>query len=324
MSTLRRQLPQLQSLVYFESAARHLNFTAAAEELGTTQPAVSHRVKRMEEDLGVPLFRRQHRGVALTDEGQRLYRTVRESLEALRLTTAEVRVREERPSLVLATDFGCAKFWLLPRIPALRAAIPGLQLRVITSQEEVDPRQVAVDFSIHFGGPGGDAERLFAETVVPVCSPALLRRHGPVRGAADLARLPLLHLQQVEPIRWMDWSEWFAAEAAGRPTEAARQAPHLLFNDYSMVVQAAVGGDGVALGWSPLVDELLDRGELAVAWGRPRRTARGYFLRSPRGAAAAGGIRARFRDWLLAECTAGVKADAARPAARAVQQALCA
>lgn len=306
MSISHRQLPQLQSLVYFESAARHLNFTAAAEELGTTQPAVSHRVKSMEEHLGVPLFLRQHRGVSLTAEGQRLYQTVRDSLDALRLTTAEVRVQEEKRTLTLATDFGFAKLWLLPRIPELRKAIPQLQLRVLTSQEDVDPRKTPVDFSIHFDSPAAEAgaELLFPEFVVPVCSPELLRRHGPLRHAGDLAQLPLLHLQQVEPTRWMDWSEWFAAQGSAQPPAS----PQLIFNDYSMVIQAAVAGNGVALGWAPLVDELLDKGQLAIAYDRPLRTNRGCFLSTPRFSQLSG-IRARFRDWLLGECSKGQLAE---------------
>lgn len=302
MDRSHRQLPQLQSLVYFESAARHLNFTAAAEELGTTQPAVSHRVRSMEEHLGVSLFFRQHRGVKLTAEGLRLYQTVRQSLDALRLTTAEVRVQDERRTLTLATDFGFAKLWLMPRINELQKALPNLQLRILTSQDEIDPRKETIDFSIHFDGPSQspNAELLFPEYVVPVCSPELLRRHEPLRTAADLARLPLLHLQQVEPTRWMDWNEWFRTQGGVDGPVSS----NLIFNDYSMVIQAAVSSNGVALGWAPLVDELLEKGLLAIAYDRPVKTSRGCFLITPRFSQLSG-IRARFRDWLLTECEKG-------------------
>lgn len=310
MSRLHRQLPQLQSLVYFESAARHLNFTAAAEELGTTQPAVSHRVRSMEEHLGVSLFFRQHRGVKLTEEGSRLYQTVRQSLDALRLTTEAVRVQDEQRSLTLATDFGFAKLWLMPRIRDLQQAIPGLQLRILTSQDQIDPRQETIDFSIHFNGPMADpnAELLFPEYVVPVCSPALLDRHSPIRSTDDLARLPLLHLQQVEPTRWLDWDEWFRLQG-GHPGTVSS---NLTFNDYSMVIQAAISGNGVALGWAPLVDELLEQGQLAVAYDRPVKTARGCFLITPPFSRTSG-LRARFRDWLLSECAKGQLAGLLTP-----------
>lgn len=294
-----RQLPQLQSLVYFESAARHLNFTSAAEELGTTQPAVSHRIRNMEEHLGISLFMRQHRGVKLTAEGLRLYQTVRESLEALRITTAEVRIQDEQRTLTLATDFGFAKLWLLPRIHELRRAVPNVQLRILTSQEEIDPRKDEVDLSVLFNNAptAGDVSLLFREKVVPVCSPGLLRQQRAVRNVGELAELPLLHLEQANPKRWMNWNEWFAAQGIAPPAASA----HLIFNDYSLIIQAAIAGHGVALGWAPLVDDLLDRGELAIAYDRPVQTARGYFLVTPRPGQLVG-PRAKVRDWIICEC----------------------
>ena len=123
---LPQQLPALQSLIHFESAARHLNFTSAAEELGATQPAVSLRIRKLEDELGLPLFDRLHRGVRLTDEGERLFETVQQTLEALRLVTADMRTQQSRRTLTLSTDFGFARLWLLPRMAALREAIPEL------------------------------------------------------------------------------------------------------------------------------------------------------------------------------------------------------
>lgn len=296
----RDSLPQLQSLVFFESAARLLNFTAAAEELGTTQPAVSHRVRKMEESLGIPLFRRLHRGVVLTDEGQRMYETVRDSLEAIRLTTRQVSATRRHETLTLITDFGFAKFWLMPRLPALKARLPGLELRILTSQSEFDPRKDKADLAILFGpgaGEGGESTLLFRERVVPVCSPALLERHGPLGGAEDLYGLPLLHLEGDEPGRWLEWDDWFRAQGLdGRNT-----LPKLGFNDYSLVIQAALAGQGVALGWAPLVDDLLADGQLVAAVNRPVRTDRGYQLVRPAHKRLAG-AGLRFHDWIVGEC----------------------
>ncbi|WP_034411552.1 LysR family transcriptional regulator [Derxia gummosa] len=300
MNRTEPRLPPLQSFVYFESAARHLNFTAAAEELGTTQPAVSHRIRAMEADLGVPLFVREHRGVRLTGEGEQLFATVRDSLRALHATTRQVRESAGRRPVTLSTDFGFAKLWLLPRIHALRAAIPDLQLRVVTSQEDADAARREIDLSIHFATrrPEGQAELLFPELVVPVCSPALLTAHGgPFRDAAALCAAPILHLQAREPGRWMNWSEWFAAR--GLPDAAPPSS--LSFNDYSMVIQAAVAGHGVALGWAPLVDDLVARGELAVAHAEPLLTPRGCFLVASGGGPLAGAL-ADLRDWIVAAC----------------------
>jgi LysR family glycine cleavage system transcriptional activator len=300
MIATHRQLPQLQSLVYFESAARHLNFTAAAEELCTTQPAVSHRIRSMEEHLGVALFVRQHRGVKLTAEGTRLYHTVRESLAALRRTTEEVRIQESQRTLTVATDFGFAKFWLMPRIAELRRAIPGLQLRILTSQEEKSPGEDEVDVSIVFGNEPGDpdARLLFREKVVPVCSPGLLA-YGVPRSPAELAGMPLLHLQQTRQTRWSNWPEWFAAQGIAYESAAA----NITFNDYSLVIQATQQGQGVALGWAPLVDALLERGDLMLACDQALHTERGYYLVATR-SMHPDGLVSRLCAWILQQCRA--------------------
>lgn len=297
---IRDRLPPLQSLAFFEAAARHLNFTAAAQELGTTQPAVSHRVRELEDNLGAALFRRLHRGVALTDEGARLYEAVGESLRAIRAAAAEIRARRTRNVLALVTDFGFAAHWIMPRLPRLREALPELELRITTTQYAFDLRREPADFAIEFGAglwDGCEAELLFPEIAVPVCSPAFLAAHGPIREAADLARLPLLHLEAVEPARWVAWDDWFAAQGVGR----APTGRNIRFNDYSFIIQAAMAGQGIALGWRPLVDELLENGLLKVAIDLPIRTARGYFLVSPRPVMLTP-FQSSFRDWLFGEC----------------------
>lgn len=298
--TARDRLPPLQSLAFFEAAARHLNFTAAASELGATQPAVSHRVREVEDHLGVALFRRLHRGVALTDEGATLFEAVRESLGAIRIAAAEIRARRDRNVLALVTDFGFAAHWIMPRLPRLREAMPGLELRITTTQHAFDLRGEAADFAIQFGSGhwnGCDAELLFSELAVPVCSPAFLAAHGPISDATDLVRLPLLHLEAVEPARWVCWDDWLEAQALGR----LRTGRDLQFNDYSFVIQAAMAGQGIALGWRPLVDDLLANGLLKIAIDRPISTARGYFLVSPLPFMPTR-FQAAFRDWLLDEC----------------------
>ncbi|WP_431262908.1 LysR substrate-binding domain-containing protein [Roseateles chitinivorans] len=300
MSTkaLPQQLPALQSLIHFESAARHLNFTSAAEELGATQPAVSLRIRKLEDELGLPLFDRLHRGVRLTHEGERLLETVQQTLEALRLVTADMRTQQSRRTLTLSTDFGFAKLWLLPRMVALRQAIPELQLRVLTSQSEPDARVGVPDLSVIFGEcpDAGSHRLLFAESVVPVCSPALLRHGLPT--PRELAAMPLLQLEQHGPTaRWMSWADWFR----GRGQRAPAASDAITFNDYSLVVQAAVSGLGVALGWAPLVDDLLASGELVQADAQPLQTSRGYFLSTLR-PWQSHGLQGRFCDWLVAEC----------------------
>ncbi|WP_366067961.1 LysR family transcriptional regulator [uncultured Aquitalea sp.] len=167
------------------------NFTAAARELGTTQPAVSLRVGWLEEDLGVPLFRRQHRGVALTAEGARLFEAVRDGLETIRAVVSDIRAQRTRKVLTLATDFGFAAYWMMPRLEALGQLMPDVDIRLVTSQNQFDIRGEPVDFAISFGNgnwAGCAAERLFSEQVLPLCSPAFLARHGPLETARRISR----------------------------------------------------------------------------------------------------------------------------------------
>lgn len=295
-----KRLPPLQSLVFFEAAVRHLSFTAAALELGTSQPAVSQRIGLLEEDLGVALFKRQHRGVALTADGVQLFNAVRDGLNNIGDAAAKIRAKRTRPVLTVATDFGFATYWLMPRLAALRSLVPDLDVRIVTTQDEFDIRGEPVDIAIAFGAgqwPGCTATALFPEIVVPVCSPRFWEQRG-LNGQADaLTHLPLLHLESAEPARWLGWDHWFALQHLASSDESHG----LTLNNYPLVVQAAIAGQGVALGWVPLVDELVRNGQLVVAVPQPITTARGYFLVEPNAQRASEPLR-RFRQWMVGEC----------------------
>ncbi len=299
MSTLKR-LPPLQSLVFFEAAVRHLSFTAAAKELGTSQPAVSQRIGLLEEDLGVPLFKREHRGVSLTADGVQLFTAVRESLGGIGEAAAKIRSRRTRQVLTVATDFGFATYWLMPRLAALRELVPNLDVRIVTTQSEFDIRGEPVDVAIAFGAgpwPGCSAARIFPEIVVPVCSPGFFTQHGLGGHAADLAQLPLLHLESAGPLRWLGWENWFALQGLGTTGENR----DLTLNNYPLVIQAAIAGQGIALGWVPLVDDLVRNGQLVPAFNTPARTANGYFLVEPQAQRSPEPVQ-RFRAWIAGEC----------------------
>lgn len=293
------RLPPMQTLAAFESAARLASFTAAARELGSTQPAVSQRVVQLEEYLGAPLFNRGHRGVTLTAEGELLFAAVRESLETIRAATSEIRTRRTRGSLNIRTDFGFATYWLLPRLAQLRELMPGVRVTITTSQE-FDPQRDRSDVAISFGDGNWDGAvtRLFSEEVFPVCSPGYRDMGGVIHTPADLAAQTLLHLQPAQPQRWMAWRDWFAAHGLGAPLEDEA----MTFNSYAHVIHAALMGQGVALGWSPLVDDLLATGQLVRVFTESLRTERGYFLVCPAPRARAADVRT-FRDWILRECT---------------------
>lgn len=296
----RHQLPPLQTLVFFEAAARHLSFTAAAQELCTSQPAVSNRISLLEQDLGVSLFKRQHRGVALTADGASLFEAVRVSLGTISETVTKIRTRGARQLLTVATDFGLATYWLMPRLASLRQRLPELDVRIVTSQNEIDIRAEPVDVAIAFGSgqwPGCAAEALFPERVIPVCSPAFRAAHGATAQPAELRRLPLLHLEASAATRWLTWDNWFAQH--GLPRSEARQ--HLTLNNYPLLMQAAIAGEGVALGWLPLVDELLKTGQLLALAMAPLITERGYFLVEPN-VQRSPHAQAQFRQWIRSEC----------------------
>ncbi|WP_290877370.1 LysR substrate-binding domain-containing protein [Aquabacterium sp.] len=296
-----QRLPPLQTLVFFEAAARHLNFTAAAQELATTQPAVSQRIAMLEADLGVPLFKRGHRGVQLTADGVHLFEAVHASLGGIGEAVARIRERQADQVLTVGTDFGFAAYWLMPRLAALRADWPELDVRIVTSQNEIDVRGDAMDMAIAFGSgrwPGCEAQALFPELVLPVCSPAFLARHPRIGDNPQaLLKLPLLHLESPEPARWLTWRDWFTAQGLSLKDERHG----LTLNNHTLVLQAAMTGQGVALAWRPLVDELLKGGQLVVACDRPLRTERGYFLVQP-GAQRPSATLRRFKAWIEQAC----------------------
>ncbi|OMG69555.1 choline sulfate utilization transcriptional regulator [Burkholderia ubonensis] len=292
-------LPSMQALRAFESAARLASFTAAARELGSTQPAVSQQVFQLEAELGVPLFERSPRGVTLTDDGQCLYEAVRASLDTLRAATATLRARREHGTLTLVTDFGFATYWLMPRLAGLKRAMPDVDVRVVTSQD-FDAQRDHADIAILFGDgrwPSCTAARLFPEAVTPVCSPAFRAAHPRVAQPGDLLDLPLLHVQPTRPERWLSWRGWFDAHELAAPAAAHG----VTFNSYALVIHAALLGEGVALGWTPLVDELVASGQLVTLVDAPVVTSRGYFLVRPpaRPEPSAAPV---FRRWLLDAC----------------------
>jgi len=284
----------------FESAARLASFTAAARELGSTQPAVSQRVVQLEEALGAPLFERGHRGVTLTEDGARLFDAVRRGLDIIRAATSDIRSRHAQRTLTLATDFGFATYWLMPRLPQFKALMPDVDVKIITSQNVPSATGEHADVVIAFGDSQTDwgarhALKLFPERVTPVCSPALVAARGKPHTPADLLALPLLHLEPTHPERWMSWAAWFDAHGLAAPPAPGR----FTFNSYALVAHAAVMGQGVALGWAPLIDELVATGQLVTLCDTPVVTDRGYVLVTPHEPAAA--VRA-FSEWLLDEC----------------------
>lgn len=244
----------------FESAARHLSFTAAALELRSTQSAVSQQIRALEDELGVRLFDRIYRGVRLTEPGKALFGSVQEGFSIIDQTLDRLQQRQHNPRLNILTDFSLASYWLMPRLPLFRREHPHIDVRILTSQEIHDWKGQDVDVVIKFcdAQSMAKASSLFYEEVFPVCSASFLRQHGPIGQLASLTHLPLLTLTTDQQQQWLDWPGYLKQLGGISYLEASE----LDFNNYTLLIQAAIAGQGIALGWRGLVESMIERGML--------------------------------------------------------------
>src|ERR1700675_5113103 len=221
VAEMTARLPSLNGLRAFEAAARHLSFTVAASELNVTQTAISHQIRRLEEELGIRLFVRQNRALALTPEAKDYLPGVRAAFNDLRLATERVLRRDNDRVLTVSTLASLAAKWLLPRLSAFQEAYPGIDVRITTSTSLVDFKGGDVDAAIRYGRghwPGVRADWLTADELFPVCSPALPTGEKPPRCPEDLAHWTLLHSSGGYDD---DWRLWLTA--AGLPTDIFKQ-----------------------------------------------------------------------------------------------------
>jgi len=301
-------LPSLNGLRAFESAARHLSFTRAATELNVTQTAISHQIRRLEEQLGITLFERRTRELRLTREAAAYLPSVQNAFEELRQATARLQRPSRDALLTVSTMASLAAKWLVTRVAAFQDANPGIEVRITTSPHLVDFRREEVDMAVRYGRgswPGLRARWLMAEDIFPVCSPALLQGENPLRRPADLAHHTLLHASASRE----DWQVWLTA--AGLPSSiAARRG--LSFDQSFMVVQAAVDGLGVALGRSRFVEADIAAGRLVVPFDLVLPADAGFYIVAPEDTADTPKI-ALLRDWLLASVTPGAVAPPPDP-----------
>jgi LysR family transcriptional regulator, glycine cleavage system transcriptional activator len=288
-------LPSLNGLRAFEAAARLLSFTQAAAELNVTQTAISHQIRRLEDQLGIKLFLRHGRSLTLTQEAQDYLPAVRSAFEDLRRATARLHRSGRERRLTVSTTASLATKWLVSRVAAFQYANPGMEIRITTSTGLVDFRREEVDLAVRYGRghwPGLRADWLMAERLFPVCSPGLLRGSEPLRLPADLARHTLLHTTVYRD----DWGLWLIA--AGLPLSiAARRG--LTFDLGFMAIQAAVEGLGVALGRLHLVEADIAAGRLVAPFDTVLPQDAGYYVVVPEATAGLADI-ALFRDWLIA------------------------
>lgn len=299
---MRRRLPPLNALRAFEAAARHASFALAAAELGVTPAAVSQQVKALEQQLQVPLFRRQARGLMLTNAGRAYLPGLSEGLDRLAAATAHLQEGQASGTLTITMLASFAAGWLVPRLGNFHRQYPGIDLRIDTTRRLVDFVREDVDLAIRFGaGPfkGLQAVHLLDEELFPVASPALLHGGAPLTRFEDLVQHQLLHDMDAHPNQpWMSWPRWF--ERAGLPTGPAERG--LFFTDSNVLVAAAVAGQGVALGRAPHLGEHLAKGRLVRLFEQSWKSDWSYHIVAPAAQFKRPLVKALV-DWLLEEAS---------------------
>jgi LysR family transcriptional regulator, glycine cleavage system transcriptional activator len=289
-----RRLPPLNSLPCFEAAARLLNFSKAAEELSVTPGAISRAIKHLEDQLNVQLFERETRSVRLTAVGEPYARAVRDVLEQLAAATAMATTRRSESTLNVTTSDGFAGRWLVPRLYRFHRAYADIDVRVATTGKLTNFRGDGIDIAIRYGGgnyPGLTSEFLTDEEVFPVCSPKLLKGAHPLRRPEDLKRHTLI--RDTYPI---DWAAWLSSAGVN----GVNPRKGLTFDSYTFAVDAAVKGEGVALGRTTLVSDDLAAGRLVRPFKHALKGVASFYVVYPPEAMRQRKVRV-FRDWLFSE-----------------------
>lgn len=302
MKHLRSRLPPAGSLVVFEAAARHASFTRAADELGVTQAAVSRQIHQLESNLGLMLFRRLHRALELTAEGERLLRAVTIGLGHIASVIDEMRREQAAPDVAIASSVTFASYWLMSRIAQFRASFPEIDVRMTASATTGDMLAAGADLAIRYGSgawQGFEAERLFGNDIFAVCAPDYVARIGTIEKLSDLRDATLLHLEQFDR-NWVSWESWLAAFGAGGLLSGNERRKDRYFDNYMLLLHAAVRGEGVALCGARVAEDLIARGELVQPVRAALRSEYAFWLVRPvdrplRPAAV------RLFDWLLSE-----------------------
>lgn len=289
-----RRLPSLNAIKAFEAAARHESFTQAAEELCVTQGAVSHQVKALEAELGIKLFSRERQRLVITEAGRQYLSVIRDALDRIALGTERLQRRQNAGVLTVSTSPDFAAKWLVHRLSRFSELYPDIDLRISATMHHVDFVREDVDLAVRHGDgnwTGLEVVRLCAEQLFPICSPKLLGGRNGMRKPADVLKFPLLHFEDRT-----NWSKWLTA--AGVYGAEVSAGP--VMNRASMVIDAAVDGQGVGLARTTLAAWDIINGRLVRPFDIALPLSRGYWIVCPRVTSMLPKI-VTFRDWLLAE-----------------------
>lgn len=295
-------LPPLSAIRVFEAAARLENFTAAAQELGMTQAAVSYQMKMLEERLGLSLFQRAGRHIALTDKGREIAPVITRAFDQMRQGFAALE-QDHSTVLSISCTNSFAHLWLAPRIGGFQMRHPGLAVRIQAEDAVIDLAHAGIDAVIRGGQgewPGLETRLLSHNRLVPMCSPAWLAQHGPIVDAQALHVLPRLSPDDI----W--WHEWFAA--MGVAVDDAAPLPGIALDSQVMEGRAAMAGQGVAILNMFLWRAEVEAGLLVEAVPSYVRERASYWVAYPPHTRNTPKVKA-FRDWICAEFAAEIAAD---------------
>jgi LysR family glycine cleavage system transcriptional activator len=299
VTPMPRRLPPLNGLKAFEAAARSESFTRAAEELSVTQGAVSHQVKALETTLGLKLFHRERQRLILTEAGRDYLAVIRDALDQIAAGTERLLQRQESGVLTVSTSPDFAAKWLVNRLGRFAEKFPEVDLRVSAATHYVDFVRDDVDVAIRHGDgnwPGLDVQRLYSERLFPVCSPKLVTGRNRITNPADLLKFPLLRLEDAK-----NWTRLF--EAAG---VKAAVAPGPVLNRASMLIDAAIDGQGIALARTALAAWDLVNGRLVRPIEVSLRMANTYWFVCSKTVSKIPKVAA-FRNWVFEEAAEDVR-----------------
>jgi LysR family transcriptional regulator, glycine cleavage system transcriptional activator len=288
---MSKRLPPLNSLRVFESAARHLSFTRAADELFVTQAAVSHQIKVLEEFLGLQLFRRRNRSLLLTEEGQSYFLELKDIFSSLQEATHRVLERSDKGALTISLPPSFAIQWLVPRLTDFNQQQPDIDVRIKAVDKDEGSLIEDVDVAIYYGKgnwSGLHADKLYQEFLIPLCSPLLLNSK-PLVILDDLAQHTLLHDSSRR-----EWKQFVRENSLNNVN--VNHGP--IFSHSAMVLQAAVHGQGVALGNNVLAQPEIEAGRLVAPFDKVLMTDNAFYVVCHEKQADVGRI-ATFRNWML-------------------------
>ena len=289
-------MPQVTRLSYLARQPDAAVFTLAGHELGMAQASVSYFIKQLEKNLGVMLFHRHHRRVELTEAGRRFYHQLAAGLSIIEHGLIELQQNSAANRVTLSSSTAFASYWLLPRMAGFQANFPDIDLRIQTSDKDVDLVQESTSLGVLLGDGNFDkydSELLAEEEIYAICRNDFFDGHPQPVSPADIARFPLIHLD--EPFRpratWTDWFQYFHHDFTDYNDG-------LRLNDYALVIQAALENQGIALGWYHIASRLLDSGLLIKAVPEKYVSGNGFYLIWPRHLPLGSGTRI-VRDWIL-------------------------